>query len=750
VPIREKVILDAEEKVSKEFKKAGGSADEFGKKLDKLAKGVLGAIIVKKVADLGSAIVGMAIDAEEAGAAFDTTFGVALPKAEAFVESFANKAGFASFELKQLLAITGNVVQGIGATEEESFKLSETMARLAGDVASFSNAEGGAEAVLLALQSAINGEREALKTYGLAISETEVVSLALQTTEKSRADELTRLEKAQATVTIATQKAGKSIGDLDRTSDSAANAIRRIGARFKEAGVTAGQALLPALESLLPVIEDMIPAMTDAGVAIASFIASAGPGVATALGVSVELVDGLGFAINNFVAIYAAGRVVLEETFSFGMADTKNLQGVAKAATNANVLRNVVRQLHKDLVGGKTNADRYANALLDIARRSDLSAEALTRVAIASGATKEEQVNALIALKAFADERNWRTENIDVLITGLRELLGVTDALPPPLDELVNGVANLAPALEEAGDAAEEVVEELTDAQQAILDMADAAEEGAAAFRDDLAQEAGDFITGFEKLPKRIKITMDKFEKNLTDRIVASAEFWNNLGVLASEGFGHLAEAIREQGPEAAGLLEDLVGDLERAAELDNVIAEAGDQMAEVTDAYATALEQEGDSSLTAMSTYGRALIDAIAEGVESGDLAGPLLAKIRSAVRGVTGRFQEPFLPPTGTAGTRFQGGTWDVPGGPSDEVAATVHGTEIIIPPEGSGGRAEFARQLAVELSRSMGTEGGSQAGGPSVHIEQILVQMPAGATLTEIVSESAAEAAIEALLS
>ncbi len=88
-------------------------------------------------------------------------------------------------------------------------------------------------------------------------------------------------------------------------------------------------------------------------------------------------------------------------------------------------------------------------------------------------------------------------------------------------------------------------------------------------------------------------------------------------------------------------------------------------------------------------------------------------------------------------------------MPGSPSDAVAAVVHGTEIIIPPEGSGGRAEFARQLAVELSRSMGTEGGGQ-GGPSVHIEQILVQMPAGATLTEIVSEAAAEAAIEALLS
>jgi len=141
------------------------------------------------MAAFGKAALTAAVNAEEAASAFATSVGSAADAAGQFVEDFAHKAGMATYELQQMMAVTGSVVQGLGATEVESAALAERMVTLAGDVASFSNAQGGAQAVMLALQSAINGEREALKTYGLALSEAEVQQKAFEMTGKDSVDE---------------------------------------------------------------------------------------------------------------------------------------------------------------------------------------------------------------------------------------------------------------------------------------------------------------------------------------------------------------------------------------------------------------------------------------------------------------------------------------------------------------------------------------------------------------------------------
>jgi hypothetical protein len=235
------------------------------------------AAVGTKLLQFGKEVTGLAVAAEEAGSAFATTFGPAIGKADRFVKEFANDAGFAEFELQQLMATTGNIVQGLGATEDVSADLSESMARLAGDVASFSNAAGGAPAVLGALQSALTGEREALKTYGIVINEADVQQQALIETGKEHASELTKLEKAQATMTIAYERAGKAVGDLDRTQDSSANTMRRLEAKFKEAKTTIGKGLLPVLEQLLPVAEDLIPVFEDIGVAVGKTAQILGP-----------------------------------------------------------------------------------------------------------------------------------------------------------------------------------------------------------------------------------------------------------------------------------------------------------------------------------------------------------------------------------------------------------------------------------------------------------------------------------------
>lgn len=242
-------------------KNSAKSNAQFSAGMSGLTKGAIaGAALLagKALVDFAADALEAAVSAEEAAAAFETTFGDAVVGVTKFTEEFANKAGLTTSELQQLLATTGSVAQGIGFTQEESADLGETLTRVAADVASFSNVQGGAEPVLRAFQSALLGENEALKTYGLAISASEVETKAFEMTGKSTSNSLTRQEKALATLAVIQQKAAVQIGDLDRTSESFANQQRLVQAEVRQLSEDIGAELIPAAAEILPIFRELV------------------------------------------------------------------------------------------------------------------------------------------------------------------------------------------------------------------------------------------------------------------------------------------------------------------------------------------------------------------------------------------------------------------------------------------------------------------------------------------------------------
>ena len=243
-----------------------------------LGKATVAGLGVASVAavTLGKDLVNLGSDANEARSAFETTFGESVPKLSGFVDEFANKAGLAAHELEGLLTQSGAIMQGIEFTGEASADLSVKLATLAGDVASFSNVQGGAEPVMQAFTKALLGERESLKTSGIAIMEADVQTKAFEMTGKSSAAELTKQEKALATYELLLEKTAVQQGDLNRTQESFANKSRAAQAKLKDLKVTMGAELLPVVEELLPVIVDLVtevgPHLVEAIKAVAPFI----------------------------------------------------------------------------------------------------------------------------------------------------------------------------------------------------------------------------------------------------------------------------------------------------------------------------------------------------------------------------------------------------------------------------------------------------------------------------------------------
>jgi hypothetical protein len=279
-----------------------------------VATSLAGFFAVQKLADFTMEVRNLSMEAEDAGSKFDTVFGPAVGKVTKFVEEFANMAGFAKHELKDLLGTSGNVLQGLGATEGQAAELAEGMARLAGDLASFNGATKDTPNVLRALQSALTGEREALKTYGIVITQAEVDTVALGMAGKKTAGDLTQLEKAQATVALAYEKAAKAVGDLERTQDSASNKAAARAARWKDLKVAIGDQLAPAFDKLGDATGAFVEELSRAMPVVVEFADAIGEWSDSLFDAGTE-VDELGGKLTAFQSVTTRAMVAIQMAF---------------------------------------------------------------------------------------------------------------------------------------------------------------------------------------------------------------------------------------------------------------------------------------------------------------------------------------------------------------------------------------------------------------------------------------------------
>ena len=239
-----KKAADRTQNFRNRMSKIGGTLKKFGGQIAIAAAAVTGiGIALKKAFDIGASIA-------ETQSKFNTVFGPeASSQVQGFLDDFANKAGLTNTEAQGLVATTGAIAQGLGFSQKASGEFATSITALAGDLSSFNNIPTAE--TLLAINSALTGERESLKRLGIVIKETDVQQRALADSGKTVAKALTAQEKATATLTLISERAGVAVGDLDRTQGSAANVARRLAAQFKEIRDAIATALMPAFKQIL-------------------------------------------------------------------------------------------------------------------------------------------------------------------------------------------------------------------------------------------------------------------------------------------------------------------------------------------------------------------------------------------------------------------------------------------------------------------------------------------------------------------
>jgi hypothetical protein len=185
----------------------------------------------------------VSVDAQEMISKYDVVFSGMGDQAEEAANRFSKAFDLAGATSKEMLSNTGNLLQGMGATKEESLDMSVAVNTLASDLASFTNNEGGAKSASEAITKALLGEKESMKTLGIAILDSDVnIQVAKNGQDKLTGTAL-KLAKAQATLQLITEQSKNAIGDYARTSDSAANSQKRAAEATKELQIQVGGAL---------------------------------------------------------------------------------------------------------------------------------------------------------------------------------------------------------------------------------------------------------------------------------------------------------------------------------------------------------------------------------------------------------------------------------------------------------------------------------------------------------------------------
>jgi hypothetical protein len=265
------------------FRAASGVVSSFTASIGHALSMVRMMAPVMTVAFVGRGVKG-AMDLNETLNMSREVFGGFSTDVEAFADEYANRFGIVKQASIDAAAGFGSIGQAAGMTKEESSQLGIEFAKLATDLASFRNLSF--EEAQQKISSGLVGEAEPLRKVGVLLDEDAVKARAMAMGLAAATGELSRQDKVVARAALIRDGLSAAQGDMERTSGSSANMMRRLAGDIQNAGVAVGQTLEPAFRQILLLYNDL----RVAGGSVGSFIMDTLSGIGRAIAGSIRFV----------------------------------------------------------------------------------------------------------------------------------------------------------------------------------------------------------------------------------------------------------------------------------------------------------------------------------------------------------------------------------------------------------------------------------------------------------------------------
>lgn len=193
---------------------------------------------------------------EDAQAMSAQVFGSMSSQMDAWAANAAKNFGLSKGEATEWASQMGIRLRQIGGlSETEAARVSQNLVQLGGD---FASAFGGSvDEASQAIASALTGEFEPLKRYGVVINDVGLKQKYLALTGEEVKGTLTGQQKQVATLALIEEQASIVKGDYARNADGATNAQRTMTAQLKDAATTLGTTLLPYVTKAVQFISEL-------------------------------------------------------------------------------------------------------------------------------------------------------------------------------------------------------------------------------------------------------------------------------------------------------------------------------------------------------------------------------------------------------------------------------------------------------------------------------------------------------------
>jgi len=593
-----------------------------------IAGAAIGAAVTA-VAAFGYSSIQKASDFNEAISKNTVVFGAISKEVENFAETAGRSLGISETAALQAAGTFAIFGKSAGLAGKDLSDFSTELVTLAADLASFSNTK--VDDAINALGSALRGEAEPLRKYGVLLDDATLKAAATELGIYSGNKALTAQQKVLAAQKVIFEQTADAQGDFSRTSTGLAAQQKILGATLENIQTNLGQAFLPLFLKAVKFFNDEV---TPAFERVAEVIGEKGlvKGMQQALFEMGSFGPGM---INAFKQIAVNSAKAANAIYKFAVVTASGLAFASgKFKTGIDLLGKAFDDLiDVDALGA--SFDNFALGIKNMGSASDYS----------SFAAKQLAENAQAAADA-ADE-----------LSGIGTGTGATGAadklnkMQKAAKEAAETLAKeTAAAVKEAADALNKELAEaldtaktnLKDAQTKFSDFSTSVNEGvtgAFSFKD--AQDAGaetgtGFITGLQDQVKKIAgysykvnelLRMGLSEESLKNVLAAGFESGN---LIADYLIAGGAKTISETNALVQSVQDMGVGIGTAAANVfySSGVANAQDYLKGVEDAFKVAQDR--------LNKAGKGLTLADVKGISAG------------FNDSISGRITEPIAPPS------------------------------------------------------------------------------------------------------
>lgn len=248
---------------------------------------------------------------QEATSKFNTVFTGHLAEASQSIDTLTKNYAMSTLEARKYMASIQDLLVPMGMSSDMATKMSDGVVKLAADLGSFNDLP--TEKVMMDIQSALVGNFETMKKYGVVLNETRIKQEAMNAGLWDGKGVLNANIKAGVAYKLMVGGNEAALGDMIRTQDGFANTLKATKAEMGDLAADIGNQMLPMATSMLGVVKDWIKAFANLDVGMKEMIIKVGL-FATAVGVLTKVVMTFGVTLQSAflpVTLIVAGIVGL-------------------------------------------------------------------------------------------------------------------------------------------------------------------------------------------------------------------------------------------------------------------------------------------------------------------------------------------------------------------------------------------------------------------------------------------------------